>query len=349
MKYIVRLIIILPILIFYTTCNHTGIKKFVFEAELTGYRFPVSEIAFPIHMRIYNDYLILCQLNSPNFLPNVFFHIYSLSDNTYKGAFGRRGRGPGEWINPNIAYSSANSKYLYISESISNNSIIYKMVLDSINQLTETDRFSVKKEGVSISNLVVSKDSLFIFDEYPPEPALNVHHLSGDHPVFTWKYGSKSDNIFLNEDRGTLRANDSHVIFLYNYKDRIDFMDWNLKLKKRLNYQKNESVIQDFMDITVYYNSGAYLGEKFLYALRLGMSNREYTIKRQQNEEVLELEVFDLNGTPICRYTFSEPAPTEFVVDERTFMLYGYRGSDIDNDFISVYPLPGLKEYLQNK
>jgi len=61
------------------------------------------------------------------------------------------------------------------------------------------------------------------------------------------------------------------------------------------------------------------------------------------------LEVFDLNGTPVYRYTFTDPTPELFVVDERTFNLYGYRGDNGLEDSISVYHLAGLKEYAENR
>ena len=95
-----------------------------------------------------------------------------------------------------------------------------------------------------------------------------------------------------------------------------------------------------------YYTESSYLGEQFLYAFYMGMSHKE---RRDKNIVRFALEVFDLNGTPVYRYTFTEPTPELFVVDERTFNLYGYRGDNGLEDSISVYHLAGLKEFLENQ
>ena len=94
------------------------------------------------------------------------------------------------------------------------------------------------------------------------------------------------------------------------------------------------------------YYAPSFLGEHFLYAFFFDMSENE---RKTKNTLHLALEVFDMHGTPVYRYTFSEPTPTAFTVDERTFTLYGYQENGSMEDFISVYHLPGLKEYLQNR
>ena len=95
------------------------------------------------------------------------------------------------------------------------------------------------------------------------------------------------------------------------------------------------------------YYCGSYLGENFLYALYLGMSNKEL---HEKNYEGLALEIFDMEGTPICRYTFNGCPPKEFVVDENTFTLYGYaEDSESLTDSITVYSMPELEEYWRNK
>ncbi|MCL2739184.1 MAG: TolB-like 6-bladed beta-propeller domain-containing protein [Bacteroidales bacterium] len=329
------------------TCNSVNSKHFLFEAELTVRgTFPIQDAFSPVKMHVKNDYLILCQSNLVNYFPEVFFQAYSLSDYTYRGSFGRKGRGPGEWITPEIIHSTNNSPYFYLWDvSPRGAATVYKMALDSAMQLKEIVSFTVNKGYGFMNRPVISRDSLLVFDEFSPEPALRVHHLNQEHPVITWKWGTSSQGQHLyDENLGILCANDSCVVYLYRYQDKIDFMDWNLRLKKRLNYQKNKPIIAKNLEDNVTFYGGSFLGEHFLYAYYSGKSPREF----QANSYLRPvLEVFDKDGTPVCRYSFSEPNPYVFTVDERTFTLYGYRGDNDMEDAISVYHLPGLKEYLQ--
>jgi len=341
---------LIGILLFITfsTCTRSNDKHFVFQGVLTEERnFIIPQAFVPIDIHIRDNYLILSQTNTPNHMPDIFFQAYSLSDYTYQGSFGRKGRGPGEWILPEIVQSSGSSPYLYLWDVSSQQStaLIHKMTLDSTMQLKEVGLFSVDKGYCYMNRPVISRDSLLVFNEFPPEPAVRVHHLSQDVPVITWKWGTLPlQQLLYDENRGILLANDSCVVYLYRYQDKIDFMDWSLKLKKRLNYQKDRPVIgKDQSDNVLFYGQ-SFLGEHFLYTLYIGASRNE---RQLSNYHGPFLEVYDLKGKPIGQYSFSGASPVVFTVDERTFNLYGYRGDDGMEDFISVYHMPELKEYLQ--
>lgn len=54
------------------------------------------------------------------------------------------------------------------------------------------------------------------------------------------------------------------------------------------------------------------------------------------------LEVFDLDGNPVIRYHMDGIAPSNFVVDEETFILYGLHYNFTPEDHLLVYRLKGL-------
>ena len=332
-------------------CSHIEPKSFMFEAELVPERrFLIRDVFHPEEIHIHNDNLILCQVNLAHYFPDIFFQAYSLPDNAYKGSFGRKGRGPGEWLNPRIIHSSVNAPHLYLWDGASSQKIafIYKMLLDSMLNLIAMDTIPVDKGYCFMNCPSIKSDSLLMFEEVWPEPAIRIHHLHQEYPVTSWDWssGSSLENRLLDKNIGTSLANDSRIVYLYNLQDRVDFMDWNLRLKKRLNFQKTKPVIHEDTRDNIKYYGNSYLGEHFLYASYSGMSSRERGIKKSTKRI---LEVFDLNGTPIYRYIFPEFAPVIFTVDERTFSLYGYRGTNGLEDSISVYHLSGLREYLQEK
>lgn len=343
----------IPFLVLFFACanvDNVDSKHFLYETELTvEYIFPLGESIYPRVMHIYNDYLILLQLNNPGYSFDYFFQAYQLSDGAYKGSFGAKGRGPGEWLNVDIIHSPVNSPYLYLCDASSRQSKveILKTVIDSVVRLQIIDTFQIDKGFLVMNRPVIRNDSLLVFDEITFEQrALRVHHLDKTYPVITWEYGTKVSDPYFDENMGILRANASCIMFIYNFKDRIDIMDWNLKLKRSLNYQKVKPVFHKEWADRVKYHTPSYLGDNFLYTFYTGMSSNELKAKKSQG---FALEVFDLEGTPIYRYFFTEPIPDLFAVDERTFTLYGYRESGGMEDSISVYHLSGLREYLQNK
>ena len=330
--------------------HHVEEKRFLFEEELTGVFFPIHETFSPSDMYICNNYLILHQGSTGSNMPDIFFQVYTLTDYTYLGSFGQRGRGPGEWLLPDIIYSQSPYLYLWDVSSRRSTAAIYKIQLDSMAHPTTIDTFWVEKGYNTMNHPVIRKDSLLVFDEFIPEAAIRVYHLKEDLPVLTMEYGAGSslENRSTDENRGLLYANDSCLVFLYVLKDQIDILDWNLKLKKRRSFQKSTPVIYQHEDVidNVRYYDYSFLGEHFLYTFYYGMSPKEMLEKNYRGHT---LDVFDLEGTPIYRYTFSGFEPLTFVVDEPTFTLYGYRGHDGLEDSISVYHLSGLKEYLQNR
>ena len=344
--------IVLLFLYPFMACTQIDKKNFLFEAELTvAYTIPIHEMFPPLDLHIHNDFLILSNVGNPGYSLDYFFQAYRLSDLTYTGSFGRRGRGPNEWVNPDVVRSSVNCPYFYFWDVSSRQStaVIHKMVLDSMALMTEKDPFLVEKGYSFMNRPVIRNDSLLVFDEFMPDQrAVRVHHLHGERPVTTWYYGLSSSNShpFFDENMGTLLANDSCIIFIYRFKDRIDIMDWDLKLKKRMNYQRGKLAVHEDRSEMITYYSPSYLGDHFLYTFYMGMSIKE---RQNRNVQSLDLEVSDLNGTSICHYTFSTPTPSIFAVDERTFTLYGYRGDNGMEDCIYVYQLSGLKEYLQNR
>jgi len=198
--------------------------------------------------------------------------------------------------------------------------------------------------------MVISNDSLLVYNEYFSAARLKVHHLGQDIPPISWEFGAYKgefntqeylNQIQYDENRGISVSNDSCIMFLYSFKDRIDIMDWNFTLKKRLNYQKSNPVIsKDNSMKNIWYYGKSFLGKHFLYTLYFGVPFEEYLLNNYTG-----MEVFDLSGNPVCRYTFPQSDLASFVVDERSFTLYGYRGGDS----ISVYHLPWLKEYLENR
>ena len=248
---------ILFFLIFCSACNHVNEKRFLFEAELSAvHRFPLHDVFSSLGMHIHNDYLILSQMFNPYSPVDYFFHAYRLSDFTYIGSFGPRGRGPGEWLNPQVVRTSNTSSYLYLEDVYSRQStaVIHKMALDSLGRLTEIGCFSVDKGYIAMNRPVIRNDSLLVFDEFSGVNGAHwVFHLQEERPAISQEWMNNPNPVTIDENMGSLMANDSCIVYVYMFKKMIDIRDWNLNLKRRLNYQKGKPIIQDQLSTKRYY------------------------------------------------------------------------------------------------
>ena len=127
-------------------------------------------------------------------------------------------------------------------------------------------------------------------------------------------------------------------------------------LKQRVNDQKADPVIDQpelgtnmLPPKNVLYYGNAYMGRNYLYTLYRGVTNRVF---RSDSIPVYEgrsymygltrdvLEVYELDGKPLCRFRFEDVSPAIFVVDEEQNRLLGYREAYWDS--LLVYPLQGL-------
>lgn len=349
MKYLAQfnlLCLLIVGLLISTSCRDVQEAKFLpLKYTLTSERIPLDffESFQPYVMELKNGFLIF------NYFDVV--QIYSASDYSFACNLSSRRTQP---IFQTAQILRSSLPYLYIID-VNNKNEITKYSIDSLGQptLLQTSYTGI---NIAMNRPYIVNDSLIIYDEFVPEAALKILDLHTNKEVQALPYGTTSiDERFYDKNMGGMYVNDSCIAFAYKYQDRIDFYDWTFNLKHSVNHQKSEAVINIPVDVydrpenTIYYGS-SYMGRNYFYTLYRGVTNKVF---RSDSLLVLGspgvyihgiirdvLEVYDLEGQPICRFSFNDVAPEVFVVDEEHNILYGYR--QVYSETLLVYSLQGL-------
>ena len=316
-------------------------KEFPQGYQLTSLRVPLRGSLYPSEMDLINDFLIICSHSS--------IHIYSVKNYSFTSSLGY-GKQPDSFQLPQFVRSS--TPHLYVME-VNNKNVIKKYQIDSLGQpiLLQTSFSGVVNP---MHRPYIMRDSVIVYDEFIPEASLKIHNLHTNTEVLAMPYGTTSlDDRFFDKNIGGLYANDSCMAFAYKYQDRIDFYDWQFNLKQSINHQQSESKINplDTRENISYYGY-SYMGRNYFYTLYRGVSNELFRsdsllINTVPNIPITVygltrdiLEVYDLDGQPVCRYSFTDVAPSVFVVDEQQNRLLGHRASCADS--LLVFQLQGL-------
>ena len=337
---------LLPLCLFYVmSCDDVAEKKiFPQEYRLTGMRYPLGGGDVK-DMEIKDGFLILCMNYSP-------IRIFSTEDYSFIQSFEERQPSEPSKINQFVKTSSP---FLYIM-NVNNKNEIRKYQVDSLGQpvLLQSGFTGVTN---SMHRAYMLHDSLILYDEFIPDASLKIHNLHTNSTEHVLPYGTTSlEDRFLDKNMGGVYANDSCIAFVYKYQDRIDFFDWQFNLKQSVNHQKSDPVIYKhewgagLPPQNVLYYGNSFMGQNYFYTLYRGVSNQLFRsdsilVNRDFNIYVYGLtrdvlEVYDLQGHPLCRFHFDDLAPSMFVVDEDKNRLLGHRIAY--GDSLLVYPLQGL-------
>ena len=305
--------------------------KFPFEETITQELMPLQGITSPIMLEVKHPFLIVQNIQRSDSI----LHVYDLTNNELRCAFGQEGRGPGEFGFMQL-YQTPFSD-IFIGDI--NTNVVLRFGLDDKGEPVYKGAIESKYKGDhSILNAAFINDSLHVLADalYMPEGNIDLLSLQNEVAIKTKPYR----DLDKDSDFGNVSANGDRVVLYYAYKKQIDFMDTGLNLIKRVEFKYDyPTEMTDERDpkISYYYS---YLGKRYLYTLFLGKSWSEHSA---QSLLGAFLEVFDLDGNPIARYYLDGAIPNIFVVDEETFTLYGvlYNNAEFV-DSLPIYQLKGL-------
>lgn len=328
MKYFYLILILFFCLI--TACTSSD-AHFPKEEILVSELMPLQGITDPLRVEIKHPFLILQNSSKLN---DSIFHIYDLTNNELKSAFGVRGEGPNEFELPWMVRTYLPDLIIVDKHSF------YKFNIGRNGQPILKNIIEPQYiNGISEASFI--NDSLFVIDAQYTGPNIHLCSMSNEMPKKSWKY--RDANImdyYIDPNKGEVYANDSRIIFCYGYKKQIDFMDTEFNLIKSVKFEYKEPVdigTKPGEDKVSYVYS--YLGKRYLYTIFFGMTWNEYEANSTCGTY---LEVFDLDGNPVIRYQLTGRLPVYFAVDEETFTLYGTGDHGDPEDNLLVYKLKGL-------
>ena len=300
------------------------------EETLSQELMPLQGITCPVRIEVKHPFLILQNMKRTDSI----FHIYDLTNNELKQAFGVKGQGPNDFVSPWLFNTPLTN---FLINDVNKKNLIYQFAISKEGKLVFKD---VKQANYLsyISDAAFINDSLYVIDAMYLEPSLYLLSLQDELPRKKRKYRNPAIyDYYADPNSGNVYANDNRIAFCYSYKKQIDFMDIDLNLIKRVKF-KYASPTNIKADEKVSYGIG-YMGKRYLYVLFFGTSWKEY---RDISFRGTFLEVFDLEGNPVVKYRLDGLGPVNFVVDEETFTLYGVGSDGEPEDYLLVYKLKGL-------
>lgn len=304
-KYIVSLIFAIL-----ASCNSRDEIVFHRVENIIVDTIPIQQIFAPTFITLTNDILTVTSYSTSPML-----HFYKLPSLSYIYSTGKKGQGPGEIQQFPMICQSVSSDNLYIWGYTAREIREFAFKNDSISlvKIYDLDKYE------TFNQLHVLQDSLFIYSAIPSDFSIKKYDLKANCEVEKIVLKTKGDQPFYSPNYGFVAANDSCIVYAYNYKKQIDIYDVNtLKLTKRIidRYNYTTPALDDNNNNVMHYIS-VVAGEKYFYALYRGRSE----INSTENSDIME--VYDYNGNPVSKYTFTI-CPQIFIVDEVGHFLYGF-------------------------
>lgn len=169
------------------------------------------------------------------------------------------------------------------------------------------------------------RDSVLVYSRLPEEFVIRKYDLKNDALLdeLTIEREEDAERGSFEPNMGRIAVNDSYLIFVYQYKDRIDIYDIDdLRLLRRIEGDYKKQVPEPGNEELYYI--GAVAGEDRFYVLYKG---ERIDGKARSNT----VEVYDYQGRPIVRYRFAGLPPLYFFPDEQSGFIYGYYPAQADS------------------
>jgi hypothetical protein len=314
-------------------CNNFLEPQFPREETITQKLMPLQGVTNPSQVEIHHPFLMVRNWRRTDSL----FHIYDLRNQELVTAFGIRGQGPDDYVQPWLHHTQSPG-FL-----IDDKNAIYRIDINDEGLPVSKEKKEIRFIEGAI-NAVFINDSLFVLNAMYLGPELLLLSINDETPRRSRQV--RNPNIMdpvIDPDDGTVCANETRIARCYGWKKQIDFMDTDLNLIKSVNFKQPSlpSIInpENLYDIKSSYIFG-YFGKKYLYVIFRGISINEYSANPSAYNDFLE--IFDLDGNPVVRYRLDGIGTSHFVVDEETFIFYGIPNDGITEDYLVMYQLTGL-------
>jgi hypothetical protein len=320
------LLIILLASITYSCQNDKGKKTdFMIEKKLIGEKVPMKEVVSPEFMTKTDDFLLISSSG------DTMIFSYAIPSLEHKSHTGVQGGGPDDF-----------SPFPMFCETNQNSNIyIWGYTPQTIR------KFSINNEGQSVfekefllknneefNNMYIINDSLFLY-YLMEELCIKKYDLIGEHPIDEIRMEKENHReSYFYSNRGNFIANDSTIVFAYQFKKQIDIYDLHtLKLKTVITDNKKypKPIVRDIKN-TMHHYMNIVAGKDFFYAMYHGVNGNV-------GADTDVIEVYDYEGNAVKKYSFdsADTFPYLFVVDESKGYIYGY--NQRQEDYLLRFPL----------
>lgn len=324
-----------------SSTTHFTRADFKQHTKLTGENIELDAGLTPFRYFLLKDTLIFVE----NFKPNPFcYDVYGLKSKKHILSFGKKGRGPYEYLSTNFVNNSNISKYFSVKDVSAHNITVYN--IDSLLLLKNNylpKRFKLPEPVKSYC--MISKDSILAFNQYyfkngniQNNIAIPVFKINLNYPLSDEEYINGSKYFTANASGGSVinNSNKKQSYVAYHYEDKFEIYNQKLELVKRLigpdeiipKYEQREdnriSTEKDKYHRSYY---DICLGKSAIYLLYVGYNGVLYDGIMKKNVEVFKI---GFDGQLIHHYQLDRLL-INFSVDENDEYIYGseIEGSNI--------------------
>lgn len=303
-------ILCLLLMILGMSCVNKQDLAFPKEEHLQLSSVQIKDIIAPEFLTVAGNYLYVASSTSDDML-----HAYRLNDLSHAWSGGKKGQGPEEFQSfPMFCESETDDLYIWGETAISVN----QYQVGSDGSLQSKRKYTLPQYD-SFNQLHVTKDSLLLYNAFPNQMAIKGLPLSPIQKEWEMIIGEDVKDQFLNEDRGYMAVNGTHLLYAYLFKNRIDIYDRKTKqLQARIEGEYNKQKPSRGSENKEYY-IGIYAGKQYFYAL-----GNDY------QEQLFMLDIFSYEGKPLVR-CYLDQSVHLFTIDEKGKQLLGFNFQDEDH------------------
>ncbi len=319
-----------------------GSDYYVFDTTITlnAQLIRIDELLKPVDLVLLDDYIVV--VNEPNG-DHPVFNVYTRADMTFLYGFGRQGKGPLEYISfATPGHRSDNILPVY--NNVSNTLVCYEIEDDGERVLSS---LSVNKTTPGImQRIVLVNDSVMLY---------SVLNNKG---VGTYSFNLNTNEIIDTLDLITPYRREHGIKFenyKFDYRDNaliaaFEYVDEIVRVEMTDDFHFSPSVVKLSHDDgpldevkmnNIAYFSYPYVGEKRIYAERIGRPMKEMQPFYPGRNFKFDIFVFDRELQPLYRLKFDRNI-IRFVVDEDANVLYSWDMMDAF-DYIHRYSLPDME------
>lgn len=333
MKKVVYLFITL---FFYSACTKKIIidKKIVLnfpeEKWLIGEELYYDEIGV-LEMNVIDTFMILRIPHKEN-----MFNVYELSNQSFIGSFGLKGKGPNEFLGPRYS-----NQFLIDSTGIKiwiNDIIREKYSLINVTKSLESKKTFVEKTfDINAEQLFYFHDDKILGNDdskkgrmFKYNPKIKEKNYSSFFPVIPQNFHYQ---FITHKNICKLKTDKSKIVSVMHYFKRIDFFTTNGEIENSVIYQDDYSpseIIERFeQNKLINYYEDVTVTNDLIFAVYTNQLDDDVA----DVEKELEIHVFDWSGNP--KYLLHVPEYVlNITIDEVNGYLYGLNYLSEDKNYM---------------